>query len=388
MPDNNFQKKRIWTISAAHFFHDIYPAFFAPVLPLLISKFGLSLAAAGSLDIARKLPSLMTPLIGYIADRKPVKYFIIATPAVTAASMSLLGTAENYPIAVILLFFAGLSTNCFHVPAPVIVKYFAGHKVKKGMSYFMSAGAIAGTVGTFTITMTIAYLGFEKSWILMFPGILISIILFFRFRDISKLHPNTLVQTKNKLHSTKSFIPFFIILIIVMFFRAAMTLAFTLYLPVYLIQKGTSLQLAGLSLSLLHLSGAAGMIITGKFSDKVSSAKMISVLLILSAASMWTFTNMTENFFFSSILLVIQGFVMFSISPLLLALVQHLKSKRPAFVNSIYFTLGFIVNTIGVILLGICGDLFGLQNTFEICSILPLLSIPFVFLLSKSKHSK
>ena len=386
--EDKFQKKRIWTVSAAHFFHDIYPAFFAPVLPLLIAKFGLSLSAAGMLDIARRIPSLFTPLIGYIADRRPAKYFIIATPAVTAVSMSLLGIAENYWIAVLLLFTAGLSTICFHVPAPVIVKYFAGSEVKKGMSYFMSAGAVAGTVGTFTVTMTIARLGFEKSWILMFLGIMISIILYFRFRDISDMHAAAPVHSDSRLHSTKRFIPFFIILLLVMFFRAAMTLSFTLYLPVYLTQKGVSLELAGISLSVLHLSGAAGMIVTGKFADRVSTAKMMTVLLILSAFSMWTFTKTADNIYLSFLLLIIQGFVMFSISPLLLALVQHLKSRRPAFVNSIYFTLGFIVNTTGVIILGLCGDHLGLQKTFQICSLLPLLSIPFIYILSKSEHIK
>ena len=71
----SFQKKKILTISVAHFFHDIYQAFFAPMMPLLMAKFGLSLTAVGILDIARRAPSLATPLIGLIADKKTDKIF-------------------------------------------------------------------------------------------------------------------------------------------------------------------------------------------------------------------------------------------------------------------------------------------------------------------------
>lgn len=124
-----FQKKKILTISAAHLFHDIYPAIFAPMLPILMSKFGLSLSGAGLLDAARRIPSATMPLIGYIADKKSMKYMIILAPGITAVSMSLLGLATSYFVLVVLLFVSGFSSVCFHVPSPVLVKFLAGDQV-------------------------------------------------------------------------------------------------------------------------------------------------------------------------------------------------------------------------------------------------------------------
>ena len=64
-----FQTGKVVNISLAHLSHDVYSAFLAPLLPLLITKLNLSLSAVAILDIARKIPQLLNPLIGLIADR-------------------------------------------------------------------------------------------------------------------------------------------------------------------------------------------------------------------------------------------------------------------------------------------------------------------------------
>ncbi|MEA2095582.1 MAG: MFS transporter, partial [Candidatus Cloacimonadota bacterium] len=118
-----FQFGNVLTVSFAHLSHDIYSAFLAPLLPLLISKLGISLSMAGFLDVVRKLPSLFNPLIGLMADRICVRYFVIFAPAITGIAMSLLGIAPTYIVLLILLFIAGISNTLFHVPSPVMIKH-------------------------------------------------------------------------------------------------------------------------------------------------------------------------------------------------------------------------------------------------------------------------
>jgi FSR family fosmidomycin resistance protein-like MFS transporter len=113
---NPFQTKKIITISAAHFFHDIYTAFLAPMLPLLIAKFGISLSVAGLLDVIRKIPSLFNPFIGLLADKICMKYLVIFTPGISAISMSLLGASPSLAVLFILLFVTGISSALFHIP--------------------------------------------------------------------------------------------------------------------------------------------------------------------------------------------------------------------------------------------------------------------------------
>ncbi|MCK5520443.1 MAG: MFS transporter, partial [Candidatus Marinimicrobia bacterium] len=59
-----FQSSKVISISSAHFFHDIYTSFLAPMLPLLIEKHGLNLSLVGMLEIVRRIPSLLNPFIG------------------------------------------------------------------------------------------------------------------------------------------------------------------------------------------------------------------------------------------------------------------------------------------------------------------------------------
>ena len=235
-----FQFGNVLIVSFAHLSHDIYSSFLAPLLPLLILKLGISLSMAGFLDIVRKLPSLFNPLIGLMADRISVRYFIILTPAITGIAMSLLGTAPSYPILLILLFVAGISNTLFHVPSPVMIKHVSADQVGKGMSYYMLGGELARTLGPLLITAAISWWGLEGSWRVMPLGIIASIILYLKLRNISI---NKDFQKKKKetgaKETFKKLIPFFMIIFGITIFRTAMKLALTLYLPTFLTQKGT-----------------------------------------------------------------------------------------------------------------------------------------------------
>ena len=380
----SFQKNKILTISTAHFFHDIYQAFFAPMIPLLMAQFGISLAAAGALDIARRAPSLATPLIGLLADKKSVKYFIIPAPAITAAAMSLTGLAPSYWVLFMLLFIAGISTVCFHVPAPVLIKFLSGSKIGKGMSLYMSSGAIAGTAGTLLITFFITSFGISKSYLLMFFGIATSVILFFKLSDIPNIHMAKRKSGNNEYRSTKTYIPFFIFLGIIMLFRAGMNLSLTLYLPVYLTEKGSSLWFAGISLSILHLTGAAGMIGIGHISDRFSKKKILFILTLLASCAMWGLIYFSNNKLLILPCIIVLGMLLFASAPVILALVQSLDSHRPAFISSIYFSLGFFINVTGVLLVGFAGDNIGLETTFKFCASIPIMSLPFIYFLQRN----
>ncbi len=133
---NTFQTIDAVAISIAHHLHDIYSSFLAPILPLLIEKLSISYTSAGLLTVAQRLPSLLNPFVGLIADKISIRYFVIFAPSITAISMSLLGIAPNYAVLVGLLLVMGISATLFHVPAPVMMKRISGDRIGMGMSFF------------------------------------------------------------------------------------------------------------------------------------------------------------------------------------------------------------------------------------------------------------
>jgi len=97
-----FQWSNVLTISFAHMLHDIYSSFLAPILPLLIAKLHMGYTLAGLLSFIQRVPSLLNPFIGLLADKLSLRYFIIIAPSITSVSMSLLGVASHYLTLLIL----------------------------------------------------------------------------------------------------------------------------------------------------------------------------------------------------------------------------------------------------------------------------------------------
>ena len=94
--EDKFQTGKILALSIAHFVHDVYSSFLAPLLPLLIEKLSMSLTQAGFLSTVMQIPALLNPYIGLLADRISVRYFVIFAPAMTAVPMSLIGMAPGW----------------------------------------------------------------------------------------------------------------------------------------------------------------------------------------------------------------------------------------------------------------------------------------------------
>ena len=377
-----FQTEKVLTISFAHLFHDVYAAFLAPMLPLLIAKLGISLSMSSLLDITRKIPALLNPFIGLLADKICVKYMVILTPGITAIAMSLLGTTSSYFVLFILLFVAGISSTLFHIPSPVMVKSFSGDKTGTGMSFYMFGGEMARTLGPLLITAALALWGLEGTFRVMPLGILASIILYFKLKNVTSIEPRIKRQEgKSARETIKELLPFFIAIAGFQFFRAGMKAALTLYLPTYLTGQGESLWFAGISLSILQFAGAVGTFSTGYISDKISHKNTLLITGITSPFIMWALISATDMMKIP--ILIIMGFFLVASGPVILALVQETNTKRPAFVNSVYMTINFVITSIMVLVVGILGDHFGLELTYKICAALAILAVPFIYILPK-----
>jgi len=377
---SKFQTAKVLTVSASHFFHDVYSAFFAPMVPLLIAKFGISLSMVSLLDVTRKLPSFFNPFIGLMADKMCFRYMVILAPAVTAISMSLLGCSPTYGILVILLFISGLSSTLFHIPAPVLMKRFSGKKLATGMSFYMFGGELARTIGPLVITAALSFWGLEKTYRLMPVGVIASVVLYYKLKDIASPQKEAFAEKKQALRQDmRRLAPFFIFTTGFHLFQSGMKSALTLYLPTYLSDKGESLWLAGISLALLQLSGTAGTIGAGYISDKISYKRTLFVISLLSPLLMLLFTFLEGCYAIPMLILI--GVVLFATGPVMLTLVQTIKTDRPAFINSLYMTINFGISSIMVFVVGVLGDHLGLKWMYIVSAMLAFLAIPFVFLL-------
>ena len=380
-----FETGNVITVSAAHLIHDTYQSFLAPMLPLLISKFGITVFLAGLLDIVRKLPALANPFIGLMADRMSVRYFIILAPAITSIAMSLLGSAPHYIFLVILIFMAGIGSTLFHVPSPVMIKHVSHNRLGKGMSFYMLGGELARTLGPLIILGAISLWGLEGTYRLIPLGLIASIILFFRLRKIEIRQDFEKKKEMGARKTFKKFLPLFLMIGGIVFFRSAMKSALTIYLPTYLTAKGSTIWIAGISLSILQFAGAGGTLIAGIVSDKIGRKAALLIITIMNPLLMMLFINV--HGILAIPILIITGLFLFGSGPVLLALVHDLDSEHMSFINGVYMTINFMLSSLMVLGVGFSADTIGLDLTYRLSAWIAFGSIPFVLMLSNKKYS-
>jgi FSR family fosmidomycin resistance protein-like MFS transporter len=372
-----FHTGHIMTIAGGHFAHDTYSAFLAPLLPLLQERLQTSYALTGSLAIFTQLPSLLNPLIGYIADRVSLRYLIILAPAVTGTLLSLMGLFSNYWTLAMLLVAAGFSIAAFHAPAPAMVARMSGRKVGRGMSIFMASGELGRTMGPIVAVAAINWFTLEGMWRLMFVSWAVSGILYFRLREISA---RTERKSLDLLAAWRRGRRFFLILGGLILLRSLLTAAITTYLPLFLSDvRAASLWLAGGALSILEAAGVVGALATGTLSDRYGRKKILLVLMTIAPFLLFLF--LWGPTWMLLPLLIALGLTAISPTPVIMAMVQDQFPDFRALANGLYIAMNFLVRALAIWLLGTIADFNGLSTAYIFAGGAAFLILPLILLL-------
>ncbi len=380
------KRQKVYLISLAHLIHDIYTSFLSPVLPILIENFSLTYTLASFLRVIMRIPSLLNPLIGHIADGVGLKYFVALAPAITAVTMSLIGNAPNYWSLLILLFITGISSSFFHVPSPVILKRISDNRLGASMSCFQIGGELSRTIGPVIVIGAVSLWGFDGIYRLIPFGVIISLILLLKLKDekIPQEQSGKLNFKKSITETLKHGRILFISLsglILMKSFIASVTAAF---LPTYLNFMGYSLWMAAGALSILQAAAIIGVLVTGTISDKIGRKRLLIILSICSPLVMFLFLFGIKSVIIPTVVLL--GFISFSSTPVVLALIQESNFKYPSIANGIYMMISFVVSSFIVLLFGKIADIVGLEKAFYISAVCSLSGLPFVFLIPEHKR--
>ena len=376
----HFQTGKILALSIGHFIHDAYSSFLSPLLPLLIEKLSLTLTQAGFLSTVMQLPALLNPYIGVLADRISVRYFVILAPAMTAIPMSLIGTAPDYGVLLILLFVTGISVSIFHVPSPVMIAHLSANRKGRGMSFFMTGGELARTIGPLVAVAGVSLLGLEGFYPVMIFGLVSTAWLYLKLHDV----PVRDVQTKRSVSALATWRQLHYLLwplTIILVSRGFMHASLVAFLPTYINLESGNLWLAGISLTLFEAAGVAGVLTAGSMSDLFGRRKTLLVSLVGAPVCLFIFT--LSGGWFRVVFLLVTGFTLLSTTPVMLALVQEHARQSPAAANGLFMMISFIARSAVVVVVGFIADWIGLRATYFISAAMGLVCIPFIFMLPK-----
>lgn len=376
---SGFDRRKVLLISGAHAAHDTYPAFLGVLLPVLIDELNISLAVAGLLASTIRWTTSLQPFLGHLADRTDTRYWVILTPAITAACMSLLGIAPTTTAVVALLLLTGLSHAAFHPAGGALATRAAGTEWGKGTSYFMTGGEVGRVLGPVFIGAVVSTWGLSASPAAMIPGLLASVLLWFRFRSTSALalKPKAPARIGAALRSGRTSL---LLLSGAVVLRSFANVAIVIFYPTYATRLGAGLVVAGAAVAVYEVGAVAGTMTGGILSDRHGRTRIMLFGLVAALPPMVGAILLGPTWGGLALLLV-AGFLWLSATGIELALMQQLlPENRSAAVGLTFFgrAVGAIIATIAI---GVVGDELGLRTALLGAVAIGALAVVFMALL-------
>jgi FSR family fosmidomycin resistance protein-like MFS transporter len=377
-----FQTPRVALISFSHFIHDLYASFLPPLLPLIIEKLSLTLSQAGLLSFVMQVPAMLNPFIGLFADNRNVaRWLVILAPTLTALPMSLIMAAPSYSLLLVLLFLSGISSALYHVPSPVLVAGYSGIRKGRGMSLFMSGGEMARTLGPIMAVALLSWLGMDRFYLVLGLAVMTSVLLWL---TLESPPIKTGVQRNGSL--TQAFAEIRHVLMPlsgILAARAGMHASMGIFLSVFVKQQTGSLWYGGAALALYEAFGVAGVLSAGTLSDWIGRRKVLFWAMLSAPVALLLFVHTSG--ILKIAMLVITGFSVLSTTPVMLAIVQDNAEKHPSAANGMFMMVSFAVRSFAVVVVGVIGDMAGMENMFVLSALAGFLSLPFLIRLPDGK---
>ena len=159
-PVESIDYKSIALLSAAHLTDDVNQGVVPAMLPFFIASDHLTYAAAAGLILAQTLSSsVVQPLFGMLADRRPSPWLIPVGLSFAGIGVALAGLAPTYALIFAAIALSGFGISAFHPEAARRVRYLSGSRQATTMSLFTVGGMAGFAIGPLMITPVLISFG-------------------------------------------------------------------------------------------------------------------------------------------------------------------------------------------------------------------------------------
>lgn len=270
---------RLAVLSLAHFTIDSYSSFYLPLLPLLVHRLGLNYTMVGGLVALGSLSSSFAqPLFGVLSDRMARPWFVALGPLVAAVFLASIGAAPTYWALVALLVAGGVGVAAFH-PQTAALAATCGASRGLAMSFWVTGGTLGWALGPMFASQSARLFGLERTWIAAAPGVLLSLGLLAWMRRLPAVPHAERARTRLADLAPVARPLSFIYLAVVM--RSAVSSGFATFLPLYVHERGWSVEAGGVLTTVYLTCGALGGFVGGAIADRVGGRKVVRASFLL-----------------------------------------------------------------------------------------------------------
>jgi FSR family fosmidomycin resistance protein-like MFS transporter len=382
------ERRALGVAGGAHALHDGYTDLIYVMLPIWQAEFGLSYAALGLLRgvYAGTLASLQIPS-GLVAERLGIAAVLAGGTALAGIGYVLAGMSHSFALLLVALFVGGIGASTQHPLASALVaRAFAGPRSLKALGTYN----FAGDLGKMAVPAGVALLVVLMPWrgaLALVGGLgLIAAVAIFR------LTPRFAVETAQEAATREGGAAppprfGFPLLLSIGVIDSATRMAFLLFLPFVLNQKGASLPAVGLGLTLVFAGGAAGKLVCAFLAVRIGG--FATVLLTEALTAVLIVALLPLSLLPAMALLPIIGVALNGTSSVLYGSVPLMVTpERRARAFGVFYTGTIGAGALAPTLYGIVGDAFGLAAALMLVAGVVLLTLPLAVMLRPALPGK
>lgn len=355
-------------MACVHMMVDGYGNIYAPLLPLLIPRLDLTLAAAGTLTMLFQLAASVAQIgFGHIADRWRPRLLVMAGPVVAVTFLSFVGTATSPVMLGAILILGGLGAAAFHPPAAALAHRLGGSRPGLTMSVYITGGTLGFSLGPLLFAPFAQRFGLAWTPVLALPGL--AVVAFF----LRRVPP----MTGHALHGAgfSALRPYarpLTLLYLIVVLRTLAAISFATFMPVMLTRRGLSLAASGTAVAAYLFASGLGGFAGGPAADRFGPKRVIALSLVFSAPFLFVAPALTGWQFV--LVVAIGGLFLQSTLPVNVTFGQSIAPVSAATVSSLMMGFAWGTGGLSVPIVGLVADRIGIEPTLRGLALVPLVA--------------
>ncbi len=374
-PQSTFDLRILLVLSFGHLATDMYQSALPAILPLLKAKLLLSYTTAGILLLASNITSsVIQPVFGYLSDQKEKAFLLPAGCLCAGLALSLLSIPNHYEIVFLLVIFSGLGIASYHPEGFKTARSFTGEKMATGMSVFTVGGNLGLALGPLAATFITAYFGFDYLPLMLVFSLAFLALLASSWRLLAPARPRSVARGGSHARPPKAVYVSVGLTAAAVIMRSWTVAGLMAYIPFYYtdFEKGDPLY-AGTLVSVFLLGGAIGTLIGAPLADRWGHNRYL--ILSLALTSLLLPLIFVTHGLMLFVTLGAVGMALISSFTVTMIMGQELLPNNLGIASGLM--AGFAIGTggIGVTLLGIVADRFGVPAALQSIMLLPVIGL-------------
>jgi len=367
-------------VSFCHLLNDLVQSLLPALFPILKTSLGLDFGRVGLIAFtAQVTASLLQPLVGLYADRRPTPYSLPFGMCFSLVGVVLLALATSFAGLLIAAALMGVGSAVFHPESSRVARMASGGQHGLAQSLFQVGGNAGTALGPLMAALIVVQRGQRgAAWFSL--DVLLMILLLIKVGNWYQKHaPHYHLAWHSAFHekpalSSRKVVASIAILLALIFSKYFYLTSLGSYYTFFLISKfHVSVRSAQIYLFIFLGAVAAGTIVGGPVGDRFGRKVVIwcSILGVLPFTLLLPYASL----FWTGILSVLIGLILSSAFSAILVYAQELIPGKIGMVSGFFFGFAFGMGGIGAALLGRLADLTSIGFVYKVCSYLPLIGL-------------